>query len=290
MTVYEFNKKWKKYLRKDFYGMDIENPEVIDYLDKEFEKEVKTNSYFQYSQIKLKAGTSRVYVNSTKRTLWESQIDKIINTASNNNEISEYWWDNLLPEWQYIFLFNIEFYNYKPDNYVYDNYKLYKENAKQALGTEHIISEFQKIEDILNDISRLPELYIFENQLNLQPLSKLKQLQKLDLTNNTEDLSPISELKELKELILIGNQQNLSPIKTLNNLEFLDLLGNVEDIGPISNLINLKKIDLMLNYCDISPATSLVNLQEICLLNCKPNKEAEIILNNIVKQNTNKNE
>lgn len=40
MTSEEFNEKWNKYLEDGFYGMAIEHPQVIEYLDEEFTKEV----------------------------------------------------------------------------------------------------------------------------------------------------------------------------------------------------------------------------------------------------------
>jgi len=78
MTSDEFNKKWEIYLEDGHYGMSIENKEVIDYLDKEFYKEIKENSNFEFSQIKIKFGTSRVYANSNKTTIWEQKINKIL--------------------------------------------------------------------------------------------------------------------------------------------------------------------------------------------------------------------
>lgn len=80
MTCKEFNKKWNDYLEERFYGLEIDDENVINYLDKEFEKEVVNNPSFTYSQIKLKFGTSRVYANSNKTFEWERNIDKIISS------------------------------------------------------------------------------------------------------------------------------------------------------------------------------------------------------------------
>ena len=77
MTAEEFNKKYSAYLEERFYGLDIDHPEVIEYLDKEFEKEVEKNPEFQFSQIKMKFGSSRVYTNSDKSSEWESEIVRI---------------------------------------------------------------------------------------------------------------------------------------------------------------------------------------------------------------------
>ena len=79
MTAEEFNKKYSSYLEERFYGLDIDHPEVVDYLDKEFEKEIEKNPAFQYSQIKMKFGSSRVYTTSdrSKNFEWEAEIDRI---------------------------------------------------------------------------------------------------------------------------------------------------------------------------------------------------------------------
>ena len=77
MTTEEFNKKYSAYLEERFYGLDISHPEVVDYLDKEFEREIEENPGFQYSQIKMKFGSSRVYSTSDKSSEWETEIDRI---------------------------------------------------------------------------------------------------------------------------------------------------------------------------------------------------------------------
>lgn len=77
MTTEEFNKKYSAYLEERHYGLDIDHPEVIDYLDKEFEKEIEKNPEFQFSQIKMKFGSSRVYSTSDKSSEWEDEIDRI---------------------------------------------------------------------------------------------------------------------------------------------------------------------------------------------------------------------
>jgi len=77
MTTEEFNKKYSAYLEERFYGLDISHPEVVEYLDKEFEKEIEKNPAFKYSQIKMKFGSSRVYSTSDKSSEWETEIDRI---------------------------------------------------------------------------------------------------------------------------------------------------------------------------------------------------------------------
>ena len=77
MTTEEFNKKYSAYLEEGHYGLGIDHPEVVEYLDKEFEKEIEKNPEFQYSQIKMKFVSSRVYSTSDKSSEWEAEIDRI---------------------------------------------------------------------------------------------------------------------------------------------------------------------------------------------------------------------
>jgi hypothetical protein len=77
MTAEEFNKKYSAYLEERHYGLDIDHPEVVDYLDKEFDKEIVKNPEFQFSQIKMKFGSSRVYTTSDKISEWEAELDRI---------------------------------------------------------------------------------------------------------------------------------------------------------------------------------------------------------------------
>lgn len=80
MDALEFNNKWKNYLNTGYYGLNINIPQVVEYLDSEFEKEIKINETFNYSQIKLKYGVARVYANTDKAYEWEKNIDRILNS------------------------------------------------------------------------------------------------------------------------------------------------------------------------------------------------------------------
>ena len=75
-----FNQKYKDYLEPRFYGLEIGDPDVIYYLDQEFEKEIKQNPTFQYSQIKLKFGRTVIYCNKGLDAVgeWEEKIDEIL--------------------------------------------------------------------------------------------------------------------------------------------------------------------------------------------------------------------
>lgn len=79
-TAEEFNKKYKHYLEERFYGMAINDPDAIAYLDEEFEREIAINPEFTYSQIKMKYGMVRVYATSPKTIMWENEINKILST------------------------------------------------------------------------------------------------------------------------------------------------------------------------------------------------------------------
>ena len=50
MTLPEFNQKWRNRIEDRFRGLEINDPKVIDYLDKEFEMYVMINSQFEVSQ------------------------------------------------------------------------------------------------------------------------------------------------------------------------------------------------------------------------------------------------
>ena len=49
-TAEEFNIKYKDYLEIGHYGLDLDNPEAIEYLDNEFQEFIKIPN-FSYSQI-----------------------------------------------------------------------------------------------------------------------------------------------------------------------------------------------------------------------------------------------
>lgn len=78
MTLENFNTKWKPYIEPRFYGASINHEGVLTYLDVEFEKEIEVNPDFNFAQIKLKFGTSRVYANSPNTRTWEIEIDRIL--------------------------------------------------------------------------------------------------------------------------------------------------------------------------------------------------------------------
>lgn len=62
MTISEFNEKYKEYLEEGHYGLDINTPSIIQYLDEIFQGLIKIPG-FKYSQIKEKFSTSRFYTN-----------------------------------------------------------------------------------------------------------------------------------------------------------------------------------------------------------------------------------
>jgi hypothetical protein len=58
----EFNEKYKEYIEEDHYGMNINIPAIISYVDIVFNDLIKIEG-FKYSQIKTKFGLARVYTN-----------------------------------------------------------------------------------------------------------------------------------------------------------------------------------------------------------------------------------
>lgn len=85
MTAIEFNDKYKDYLEEGHYGLDIHDDNVINYLDKEFKKLIKVPG-FKYSQIKIKWGMSRVYVEPWDKidsAKLEKDIDNILKSKLN---------------------------------------------------------------------------------------------------------------------------------------------------------------------------------------------------------------
>ena len=81
MTIDEFDKKWKGHKEQGHYGMAINIPRIIEYMDAELTKEKEVNPTFTFSQIKLKFGTARVYTSSDKATQWERGINALINRS-----------------------------------------------------------------------------------------------------------------------------------------------------------------------------------------------------------------
>lgn len=82
MTAREFNNKYKDYLEDKFYGLAIDIPTVVEFLDGIFEDLVKIPG-FKYSQIKMKFGMARFYstLNRELSYLIEDEINLIYDEA-----------------------------------------------------------------------------------------------------------------------------------------------------------------------------------------------------------------
>jgi hypothetical protein len=61
-TSKEFNEKYKEYIEEGHYGMDINEPSVLAYVDQIF-NDLKEIPGFKYQQVKTKFGLARVYTN-----------------------------------------------------------------------------------------------------------------------------------------------------------------------------------------------------------------------------------
>ena len=62
MNSNQFNEKYASFLGEGHYGLDIEIPSIINYLDEIFQ-ELTQIPGFEYSQIKLKFSEGRFYNN-----------------------------------------------------------------------------------------------------------------------------------------------------------------------------------------------------------------------------------
>ena len=61
-TSKEFNDKYAAYLEEGHYGMSIDEPSILTYVDQVF-NDLTWIPGFQFSQIKTKYGLARVYTN-----------------------------------------------------------------------------------------------------------------------------------------------------------------------------------------------------------------------------------
>ncbi len=76
MTIEEFNKKYNDYLEEEHYGLDIEEPEFIEWLDEKFQEFIKYPG-FSYSQIKSKFRMGRFYCDGLPNELINEVEQKI---------------------------------------------------------------------------------------------------------------------------------------------------------------------------------------------------------------------
>lgn len=78
MTSNEFNHKYRDYLEEGHYGLSIDIPTIVDFLDDIFKDLIKIPG-FQYSQIKMKFGTARFYstLGLVMTCLIEDKIDQL---------------------------------------------------------------------------------------------------------------------------------------------------------------------------------------------------------------------
>jgi hypothetical protein len=79
-TSDQFNEKYKDYLEQGHYGLDIDQEEIIEFLDKIFGDLTKIPG-FTYAQIKLVFGYSRFYadgISSTMCFMIENRINQLL--------------------------------------------------------------------------------------------------------------------------------------------------------------------------------------------------------------------
>lgn len=87
MTSSEFNAKYKDYLEDRHYGLDINIPSVVEYLDNKFQELIKVPG-FKYTQIKLKFNSSRFYAEPREidTNEVEKEIDRLVKIYDNLNK------------------------------------------------------------------------------------------------------------------------------------------------------------------------------------------------------------
>ena len=76
MTTEDFNNKYKDYLEEGHYGLDINIPELIEWLDNRFQEFIKEPN-FKYFQIKEKFGYGRFYAEGISQEAINEVEDKI---------------------------------------------------------------------------------------------------------------------------------------------------------------------------------------------------------------------
>lgn len=72
----EFNEKYRQYLETGHYGMALGNSDMIEYMDKEFQKLIKIPG-FMYSQIKFKFNWYCFYCKNVPQTKVEEITSKL---------------------------------------------------------------------------------------------------------------------------------------------------------------------------------------------------------------------
>lgn len=89
MSSTEFNEKYKDFLEEGHYGLDLEHPEAVEYLDTEFQEFIKIAG-FTYSQIKSKFNWFCFYnegVSAEKTREVESKLKEIYENRGNTSNI-----------------------------------------------------------------------------------------------------------------------------------------------------------------------------------------------------------
>jgi hypothetical protein len=87
MRIDEFNQKYEKQKEKGFYGLDIDIPEVIEFLDELFENVFLWVPGFEYAQIKLKFGRARFYSSLPYKVnhMVEQEINRIVDSLEKSD-------------------------------------------------------------------------------------------------------------------------------------------------------------------------------------------------------------
>lgn len=83
MTIEQFNSKYAQWREEGHYGLDVEDPEFIQWLDKKFQEFIKVPD-FNFSQIKAKFGYGRFYCDGLSDEQVTEVEDKITSFYGKN--------------------------------------------------------------------------------------------------------------------------------------------------------------------------------------------------------------
>lgn len=84
MTATEFNKKYHEFLVPGHYGLDVHDPDFIEWLDLRFETFIQIPG-FKYSQVKAKFGYGRFYADG----LSAEQVNEVEQKISSLMPVSQ---------------------------------------------------------------------------------------------------------------------------------------------------------------------------------------------------------
>jgi Leucine-rich repeat (LRR) protein len=201
------------------------------------------------------------------------KIASIYSTKLNEREEAGTWWNELEPEWKYIFAGNdLVFDSIKMADIIYIGDSLLLVANPPAMDqTGQPGSEIPAKPDsiYLHAADTLTADTLFINTSPVySKLFSILNLQKIDVSGNINirNLDPLNKMAELREINASGTLvTSLFPIRNLNRLETLDFSNTpVDDLHPIHFSTSLTALNLSYTLIsDITPLGNLVNLEKL---------------------------